>query len=239
MLKPYDKQEDIPEELKVHYLKGADGKWHAEIPTDHPAIRSNATLLSDKQAAEAKVTQLESDLEHAKASTLPRGHVAVAKADAELLTEIKTLGPVAEIKTRLDEHKNLKDEVDKRKREDSLKAVAKELGYDNVDAFIRLPNLPEFEIRTKDGKNSVIAKVKEGENFVEKPAAEFIESSPDISPFLGALKKVEGVTLHTTSGDSASGKDPFAAAREFGKQWNEQNKPAGDIMADFGMAKSA
>ncbi len=241
MLQAYTKQDDIPEALREHYLKGADGKWHAEIPTDHPSIRDAATLLNDKQAAETKVAQLESDLEHAKVSSIPRGHKAVPNADYQLLEEVKTLGTVAEIKTRLDEHKTLSERVAKQEREDSLKLVAKELGYDNVDAFIRLPGLPEFDIREKDGKKQVIAKVKDDKGvYTEKPAKEFIESSSDIAPFLPALTRAaEGIDFHGTTGDGTSGTDPFAAARKFGADWNERNKPAGDVMADFGMAKSA
>lgn len=241
MLPAYTKQEDVPEALREHYLKGADGKWHAEIPTDHPAIKTNATLLADKQTAEAKVTQLESDLEHAKASGVPRGHKAVANADVEFLEKLKAHGTVQEVETKLTEHKTLKDEVDKRTREDKLKLVAKDLGYDNVEAFVLLPKLPDFEKRTgKDGKNTWIALIKDAKGVVtEKPAQEFIESSADIAPFLPALKTTDGVRLHGTAGEGGGGADPFAAAREFGKRYVENAKPAGDIFAAFNERKSA
>lgn len=239
MLQAYSKQEDVPEALREHYLKGADGKWHAEIPTDHPAIRDQATLLNDKQAAEAKVTELEADIQHMKASSIPRGHKAVPNADVELLAEVKALGSVADIKTRLEEHKTLSEKVTKQETEDHLKLVAKDLGYTNVDAFIRLQGLPEFEKRTVKGKDEWIAKVKEGDKTVEKPAAEFIESSPDIAPFLPALKQSEGVTLHGTSGGGASGADPFQWAKDFAKDYTEKSKPVADTFAAFQERRSA
>jgi hypothetical protein len=240
MLTAYATQTDIPEALREHYSKREDGKWHADIPGDHPAVKHNAKLLSEKQSAEAKVTQLESDLESAKASSLPRGHVAVAKADAQLLEEVKAIGTPADITAKLAEHKTLKEESTKRAREDSLRLVAKELGYDNVDAFIRLP-LPEFEIREKDGKKTVVAKVKEGDSIVEKPATEFIESSPDISPFLSALKtQPSGVRVPPTGPSSGvPANDVFAKAREFGKQFNEQAKEGMNIRERFGLSKAA
>lgn len=241
MLKSYSNQTDIPEALREFYSKREDGKWHADIPDDHPAVKHNAKLLSEKQTAEGKVTQLESDLESAKASSLPRGHVAVARADAELIERYKPLGTPDEITAMKTEHGTLKQDAEKRAREDNLRLVAKELNY-QPDAFILLPNLPEFEIRDgKDGKKTVIAKLKDDKGVVtEKPANEFIESSPSITPLLPALKASEGVRVHTTAaGAGSQGVDPYAWARDFGKQWNEQNKPAGDVMADFGMAKSA
>src|ERR1051326_2573308 len=199
MFKVYDKLEDVPEGQREHY-KLIGGMWVPEVSEDHPVLVNNRTLLNEKTAAETKasgletkVTGLTADLESAKATSLPRGHRAVPVAEVEVMNAIKEHGTPQEITAKLSEHKTLKEESDARARQDKLREVAKELGYDNVDAFIRLPNLPEFEVREKDGKKTVIAKVKEGSSIVEKPAQEFIESSPDIAPFLPALKTKSGV----------------------------------------------
>jgi hypothetical protein len=194
MLKIYDKLEDVPEALREHY-KLIDGKYVPEVSDDHPLKVTNKTLLNEKNAAESKVsgletqvTTLKADIESAKASSLPRGHRAVTVADADLLEKLKPHGTVQEVETKLNEHKALKEADEARKATDHLKRVAKVLGY-NEDAFALLPNLPEFEIRTVDGKETVIAKLKDDKGVItEKPASEFIESTPAIAPLLPALK---------------------------------------------------
>jgi hypothetical protein len=238
MLTAYSNQTDVPEALREHYSKREDGKWHADIPNDHPAIKHNAKLLNEKKEADDKATQLQSDLDSAKSSGLPRGHVAVAKADAELLNEVKALGPIAEVKTKLTEHESLKAEVAKAQRVENQRKVAAALGY-NEAAFLQLANLPDMEIREKDGKKSVVALVKDGDKVVEKVATEYVEAT--YAPLLPALK-AKGETTVSTSGASAGATgaaDPFAAAREFGKQWNQTAATAGDVASRFGIAKTA
>lgn len=241
MLQAFANQTDVPEALREHYSKREDSQWHADIPDTHPAVKHNAKLLSEKQTAEGKVTQLTSDLESARAGNLGRGQVAITKSELALLDEFKALNlPVADIKTKLSEHESMKADLDKRKRDDSLRHLAKDMQF-NEEAFVRLPNLPEFESRAgKEGKTEWIAKIKDDKGVItEKPAKEFIDSSPDIQPFAAALKavnqsvKVPGSSM--TVNPPAS--DPFAWAKEFGKNWNEQNKPAGDLAASFGIGK--
>jgi hypothetical protein len=236
MLQAYANQTDIPEALREHYSKREDGKWHADIPDEHPAVKHNAKLLSEKNAAEGKVTQLNSDLESARAGNLGRGQVAVTKAEAALLDEYKPLGTPVELKTKVDEHKTLSEEVATTKRTNSLRQLAKDLTL-NEDAFVLLPKLPEFESRAgKDGKPEWIAKLKDDKGVItEKPAKEFIESSPDIAPFMASLKQQrQGVQVPgsqmTTTPPSA---DPFAWAKEFGKNYSEGSKPAGDLAKSF------
>lgn len=239
MLKPFDKQEDIPEALREHYSKREDGKWHVDISNDHPTVKHNAKLLSEKTAAEEKATSLQSDLDSSRANHLPRGHVAIAKADAELLEKVKPHGTAEEIVTKLTEHKDLKESADKRKREDDLRAVAKELGYENVEAFVRLPGLPEFEIREASGKKTVIAKLKDDKGVItEKDGKEFIESSSDLSPFLPALKASGGTKVHgSTATPTNDGKDAFAWAKEFAKNYSETSQPTTDLAKSFGIAQ--
>lgn len=244
MLQPFAKQEDIPEALREHYSKREDGQWHADIPDTHPAVKHNAKLLSEKATAEGKVTQLTSELESARAGNLGRGQVAIAKSDAQLLDQYKALGTPDEVGTKLTEHKTIAEELTTRKRNDSLRQLSKDLGL-NEDAFIRLPGLPEFESRAgKDGKTEWIAKIK-GENntFTEKPAKEFIESSPDVAPFMAALKangerqvQLPGSSM-TTAGGQAAG-DPFAWAKQFAADYSKQN-PAitQNLYSSFGIGK--
>lgn len=241
MLKLYDKLDDVPEALREHY-KLIDGKYVPEISEDHPVKVNNVKLLNEKGAAETKAATLESanaglkaDVESAKASGLPRGHVAVAKADAELLNEVKALGSVNDLKTKLTEHQTMTDDLAKRKRQDVLKSVAKELGY-NDEVFARLSDLPDFDIREKDGKKLIIALIKDGDKVVEKAGQEFIEST--YAPFMPALKAETGVEV-PGSGGGGGGKDAFAAARDFAKNWNESAKAGTDVESRFGLAKSA
>ena len=195
MLKIYNTLEEVPDGLKEHY-KMIDGKAVPEVADEHPLIVNNRKLLNEKTAAETKASGLETanaglkaDLESAKAHSLPRGHRAVPVSEVEAMERLKEHGNATEIVTKLTEHKALKEESAARKRQDDLRAVAKELGYDNVEAFVRLPSLPDFEIREKDGKKTVVAKVKgDGDVVSEKDAKEFIESSSELAPFLPALK---------------------------------------------------
>lgn len=232
MLKIYDKLDDVPEALREHY-KLSDGKYVPELSDDHPVLAHNKKLLREKSEASAKVEELKADVEAAKTNTVPRGHVAVTKADADLLEKLKAHGSGDELVTKLTEHKTLKEETDKRKRDDHLREVAKHLSYE-PEAFVRLQNLPEFEIRDGENGKTVIAKIK-GENntITEKPAQEFVESSADISPFLPALKAEKGGTR--VHGSSSSGGQPpknvFEKIRETVK--GEQKQRESDVHPMF------
>ncbi len=228
MFKIYDKLEDVPEAQREHY-KLIGGKYVPDLSEDHPVLVNNKTLLNEKNAAETKasglettVTTLKGDLESAKASSLPRGHRAVTIAEADAIATLKEHGTGAEILTKLTEHKTLKEEVAQRKRQDGLRAVAKELGY-NADAFVLLQGLPDFEIREKDGKKTVIAKVKEGDTVTEKSAQEYIEGSASFAPFLPALKtQSSGIPVPGQSRDSGNPPGNFYSdIRETVKQSEE------------------
>ena len=242
MLQVYTNQTDVPEALREHYSKREDGKWHADIPDEHPAVKHNAKLLSEKQAAEQRVTQLTSDLESARAGNLGRGQVAMTKAEATLLDEYKAVGKTpAELATMKTEHETLRQAADKRAKEDKLVEVAGALGYDNVEAFKRLPNLPDFDVREgKDGK-LVFALVKDGDKTIEKPAVEYLESSPDHSPFLSALRtQPAGVTVNATgSGQPTKPGDPFAWAKDFARNYSAGNQPVTDLVKSFAERSSA
>ena len=237
MLKIYTKLDDVPEALREHY-KLVDGRYVPELSDDHPVLQHNKTLLTEKSQATARVKEIEADLEEAKKTSIPRGHTVVAKADADLLDKYKPLGTPDELATAKTERDTLKETETKRQRQDNNRLVAKELGY-NVEAFDKLPDLPEFEIREKDGKKSVVAKVTEGDKVVEKAAKDFIESG--YAPLLPALQAKQGVQVPANgSGAGSQPADQFQAARDFGTQYNETRKgQTSDLEARFGLAKSA
>jgi hypothetical protein len=197
MLRVYDKTEDIPEALREHYSRREDGKYHADIPDEHPAVRHNARLVREKNDAVEAARTAKEDLESARASSLPRGHEALPKADADLAKAVKEAGiTTVDAFTKLkDEHGRFKGESEATAREKHLREVAGDLGFE-PEAFIRLPNLPEFERRDsteKDAKGNLkktaIAKVKSADGVVtEKPGREYVENHPDYKPFLAALK---------------------------------------------------
>lgn len=233
----YDSQESIPENLRGAYVLSG-GKWLLdELSEDHPIITKNKEVLREKSKAVSKVEELQADLDNAKGSSIPRGQVAIAKADADLLDKYKPLGPPAEIESKLAEHKTLSEKVTKQEADTKLREVAKVLSYE-PEAFVRLSGLPEFEIRGEGDKKTVVAKLKDDKGVItEKPAQEFIESSSEIAPFLPALKaQSAGVRFHGTTGNGSTGKSVFDAAREVGKQHNEARKQGSSINERFGIA---
>lgn len=236
MLKIYEKLEDVPEALREHY-RLIDGKYVPEISDDHPIKLNNVKLLNEKNTAETRAagletanTGLKADLESAKAHSLPRGHKAVPTAEVDTLEQLRQFGTTTEIAAKLTEHKALKEESEIRKTQDHLREVAKVLEF-SPEAFILLPNLPEFDIRDgADGKKTVIAKVKDGQTVTEKPAREFIESAPNYAPLLPALKVQESNAgtrvLGTRSGNAAqpTGADDLITQRN--QQREEARKAA-------------
>lgn len=241
MLKIYNTLDEVPEADRQHYVK-SDGKYVPQLSDDHPVLVHNKQLLSEKATATARVKELEADITAASEKSIPRAHVAIPKADAELLDKYKAHGTPDEVATKLTEHKTLSEESVARKRSDSLRQLAKSLSY-NEEAFVRLPNLPEFTSRpSKDGKaTDWFAQLKDDKGVItEKPAKEFVESSEDIKPFLPSLKQSAGVQVHgsTLTTTPAPG-DPFAWAKEFSKDYIERTKPPGDPFAGFNERKSA
>jgi hypothetical protein len=239
-LKIYTKADDVPEGLRGEY-KQSGSVWVPDLSDDHPVLALNKTLIQEKQVEEAKVKKLRSDLddalEAAKTSGVPRGQALVSKADAEALNGYKALGTPDELSALKTEHGTLKEDSDKRKRDDSLVEAAGVLGY-NPDAFKLLRDLPDFEVRGEGDKRTVVAKVKDGDKVIEKPAKEFIESGYAAS--MPALTAKAGVKVSTAGGGSEPANDDgFQWARDFSKQHIEQTKPVADPFAAFQQRQSA
>ena len=243
-LKIYTKAEDVPEGLRSEY-KQSGNQWVPDLSDDHPVLVLNKQLIQEKGVAEAKVKKLSTDLddalEAAKTSGVPRGQALVPKADAEALTEYKALGAPADLKVKVDEHKTLSDEVTKNKRDQSLRQLAKDSGY-NEEAFTRLPSLPEFISRpSKDGKTTDwFAQIKDDKGVItEKPAKEFVESSPDIQPFMAALKATQGVTVPGSVITVPTAGDPHAWAKQFADNYVKESQPVADPFKAFQERSSA
>lgn len=237
MLKPFDNQESIPEALREHYSKREDGKWHADISDDHPAVKHNAKLLSEKSTAEGKVTKLESDLESARAGNLGRGQTAISTSDAKLLDQYKALGTPDEVGTKLAQGKTDAEELATRTRSETLRKVAKAHNY-NEDAFALLSDLPDFVSRpSKDGKATEwFAQIKDDKGVItEKPVKEFVESSEKIKPFMASLTaKSDGVRVPTTGPTTIIPEnDPHKWAKEYAKNYVEQSQPVADPFKAF------
>lgn len=244
MFQTFNNQTDVPDDLKPHYSKREDGKWHADIPDDHPAVKNNAKLLSDKSSAEAQVTKLTSDLESARAGNLGRGQVATTKADIDRLAKFDALNlSPDDITAKLNEHKTLSEKDAERTRDDVLRKVAKAHNY-NEDAFVLLRDLPDFISRpSKDGKSTDwFAQIKDDKGVItEKPAKEFVESAEHIKPFMASLtQKSDGVRVPTTGPTTQPvADDPHAWAKEFAKSYVEQSQPVADPFKAFTERSSA
>lgn len=243
MLKIYNTLEEVPEALRSEYIK-SDGKYVPHLSDDHPVLVHNKSLLGEKATATARVKELEADIAAASEKSIPRGHVAIPKADADLLSKYKEHGTPDEVATKLTQAKTDAEQIATNKRSESLRQVAKALSY-NEDAFTRLPSLPDFISKpAKDGKSvEWFAQVKDDKGVItEKPAKEFVESSADISPFMASLKatqrqvEVPGGQMTTPP---PSG-DPFAWAKSFADDYSKNNTPAANLTeAFYGTAKPA
>lgn len=180
MLKPYDKPEDIPAELKDHYSRREDGKYHADIPDEHPAVKHNATLLSEKTAATTELAAAKAELESAKASGLPRGHVAVSAADKARLDAFNALNlKPEEIQAAVSDRDRYQGEAEGLKREKSLRALAHAEGA-NFDALLTLvekdgltPVLKEVDDKGKKVQRGFFVRKGDDGKDVETPYTEY------------------------------------------------------------------
>jgi len=215
MLNPYTSQEAVPENLREHYSKREDGKWHADIPNDHPAVTHNARLLSEKTTAITERDAARGELESAKASGLPRGHVAVARADAEMLDRLKAQGTPEELTAKLTEYPALKERVAREERKAKLDGLRNSFGWQEsaIRVLEVLPDMPEVEERdaTVDGKVVKMphAKVKDGDAYTYQPFNEwFAAAHPEFLP--SVVKPTEGTTTSGVKvfGSTATGGTP-------------------------------
>lgn len=238
MLKIYNTHDEVPEADRQHYVK-SDGKYVPQLSDDHPVLVHNRQLLGEKATATARVKELEADIATASEKSIPRGHVAIAKADADLLVKYKEHGTPEEVGAKLTQAKTDAEQIAANKRTESLRQVSKALGF-NEEAFTRLPSLPDFISKLgKDGKTvEWFAQIKDDKGVItEKPAKEFIESSQDIAPFMASLKTTNqqsGVELPGSSMTvNPPSSDPFAWAKSFSENYVKESQPVADPFKAF------
>lgn len=223
----YNTQEEIPENMRGAYVQSGT-KWVLDsLDKDHPIVANRDELLTENATQKGKITKLTNEKTTLEGASLPAGHKAIPDADAEFIEKVKPFGSATEVVAKLTEHKALRDESDTRRTQDHLREVAKVLEY-SPEAFVLLPNLPEFDIRHgADGKKTVIAKVKDGQTITEKPARELIESAPQYAPLLPALKVQEGAATGTrVLGSRSNSATAQPDANDLIAQRNQQREDA-------------
>ncbi|HLL74817.1 MAG TPA: hypothetical protein VK421_06090 [Pyrinomonadaceae bacterium] len=238
MLKIYDKLDDVPEALREHY-KLVGGRYVPELSDDHPVLSNNRQLVTEKQTAERERDEAKGAL--AAAKVIPHGHVAVPKADHDLAVAVKAAGITKPedfntLKTERDNYKTTAEAAEAAAHAHSVGAV---MGWDKEKTARLATKVYDFstlEVRDgKDGKKEVVAKVKQGDNsFVERPFADVVKSTPELSDLLPALSSEQrgGVRVPgSTPGGGAPPADVFKRTREAAKA--DQGKQADDMNPVF------
>jgi hypothetical protein len=231
-LKTYTDESQVPPELKDFYAE-RNGKYEPQVDgvdSVSGLLAKNTELLgkvsghaTEISGKDAEIQRLSGQLANASNSTIPRGHVAVPSAKAALLEQYEPLGTPDELKTIKTEHGTYKAESEATKREKHLRAVARASGYDE-EAFIRLPELPEFELRDSDEKDEqgnpkkqAVAKIKGADNVItEKPIKQWLETSEQHKPLLPALlvqKQTNGTPLPSHGAGGGSDSEDIVAKR--------------------------
>jgi len=239
MFPTYNSLAEVPEAFREHYvMKG--GKAVAEVSPDHPLVVNNATLKTEKTAAEARAQAAETERDQAKtalasAKVVPHGHEAVPKADAELARAVKGAGiESAEAFTTLKtNHDNYKTTAEEAQRTAHAEAVAEGMGWDGKKTarlVTKVYDLSQVEVRDGEGgKKNVVARVKgTGDALVEKPFADVVSATPELSDLLPALTtSPETVRVPGgTSGKAGGGANELLADGLMKDWYGDNAKPA-------------
>ena len=159
----YDAESDVPDEVKPFY-KVKDGKWIFEggefdglaellnpgLATNKEAIlQEKRTAVEAKELAEAAVTRLEAEVKTLKKP----GTVAISDSDFADYNSYKELGPVKDIKTKLDNEQVLTQQVATISSKEEIRTLAKKLNL-NEDALI------DLKLNQERGKGLEFAAVK-------------------------------------------------------------------------------
>jgi hypothetical protein len=185
VLKIYDKLDDVPEALREHYRKSGD-RFVPEVSDDHPLVTQKATLLNEKKAADDKATKLEADLQSAGGVTKPEEFDALKTEHAGFKAKAEQADAAA--------HAAQIGEAMKWDREKTARLVPKVF------------DLSQVEIRDgKDGKKELIARVKQADgSAVEKPFADVVKATPELSDLLPALAATPGSRDFITQGGGSA-----------------------------------
>lgn len=198
----YTNESDIPEALKSDYKFDSDkGKWVLQLESDHPTVVKNNELLAQHSTDKGQITRLSNDVAVLKTKSIPDGHVVVKAEEAELLNQVKELGDIKEVKTKLEEHGPLKQKVEAGEKATLFSEAAKAAGY-NEQAFRELaeaknltPILRDAQVDGNTVKQAYVKVKDAGGNEVEKLLPDYVKES--LSVWLPSLQaKQEDTQTH-------------------------------------------
>lgn len=219
----YNTQAEIPEAQREHYVE-RNGVWEPDVEGVGAigiVVTERATALAEVARLNGEKATLTTERDTARSSTLPRGHVAIPSADAQLLEALRPLGTPEEITAIKSQRDTLKAKDDARTKQEHLDTVAEVMGWDK-EVTRHLPGLPETEVRPvmENGqavlddkgkpKRTVVAKIKQADNsIVEKPLADVVNETPALKVFERSLKvtapEQDGTPYFDQSGTGGGG----------------------------------
>lgn len=206
----FDSLDKIPEADRADYKLVTEAgspnfnKYVLDLDPQHPVAVKNTQLLSEKTTRETQhqtnLSQKDAEIARlagqiATAKVLPDGHVAVPVAEAQILQEVKTLGDIKEIKTKVEEYPVLKAKDEERTLSERYSEIAEEEGFDPV-AFAKLAKdeklLDRIEARKiDDGKGNKkthhFVKPAEGTTGDAVALKDHVKESAVFKPFLNSL----------------------------------------------------
>lgn len=206
----------------------ADEQKPHETPKGMTAAEVEAKvkeLLATKAGGDAEklcrmllktATELRGQLAEAQAKQLPKDHVAVPKAKADLLAEYEDIGPPAELKEAREALPAAREEAATLKHESALAGVAKATGY-SLDVLKRLAPIgvafQPTKVKVKDKEvESFNVKDKDPQGKERTRTLQQWEDDPEVRPLLPALKPTgkatetrEGIPVSGSSGLPGSG----------------------------------
>ncbi len=214
-LKPsYATEADVPTERKADYvLKG--GRYVLDVEgfdNIDGVLAKNSELVGkvnghagELQAKQAEVDRLNGELTNARNSSVPHGKRAVPVADAELAEAVKAAGVTTAdaFKTLHAEHGEFKTKALEADTAKHAAAVAEAMGWDKDKTSRLVPkhfDLSTVELRDGEGgKKQPVAKVKQadGTTFVEKPFADVVKTTPELTDLVPLLTSKTGPVIGT------------------------------------------
>jgi hypothetical protein len=252
----YATKEEIPAAYQSDYVE-KDGRWVVDVEgfdnvekvleKNRELLADNSSLKTENSGLKGTVTKLSNDKAELSAKSVPDGHVVIPVADKQLLDAVKPLGTVEDIKTKVAEYPQLKQQAETVTRQQKLSSVAQVLGF-NADVFSQLPGLPapeSFEVRdrTENGqvvKNSkgeaekvVIVNLTENGQSVEKNFVDYFNSNSALKLFEPALKtqvggqqqQQQGRQLPAQTGGGGADADDVVAKRLQARDQDRQARP--------------
>ena len=135
----------LPAGFSIDDVKALKSLFDSQLPANKNdpelvGLRAFKTVIrqqTDLAKSEAKIAQLQADLDAAK-SAVPADHVVIPKADADLLEAYKAFGKPDAIKAAADELKASKESLAVVDKTRTLAAVARVAGVKNVALFNKI-----------------------------------------------------------------------------------------------------